>query len=27
WNELCSTIAAGGYSDTLVQRSAAPAEG
>ncbi|RUZ96120.1 DUF1284 domain-containing protein, partial [Mesorhizobium sp. M7A.F.Ca.US.006.01.2.1] len=26
-NELCSTIAAGGYSDTLVQRSAAPAEG
>ncbi|RUY01988.1 DUF1284 domain-containing protein, partial [Mesorhizobium sp. M7A.F.Ca.CA.004.04.1.1] len=25
--ELCSTIAAGGYSDTLVQRSAAPAEG
>uniref|UniRef100_UPI0010A9514A DUF1284 domain-containing protein n=1 Tax=Mesorhizobium TaxID=68287 RepID=UPI0010A9514A len=24
WNELCSTIAAGGYSDTLVQRSASP---
>ncbi|MDF3153476.1 DUF1284 domain-containing protein [Mesorhizobium sp. XAP10] len=27
WNELCSTIAAGGYSDTLVQRSASPGEG
>ena len=27
WNELCGTIAAGGYSDTLVQRSASPAEG
>ncbi|MER9434720.1 DUF1284 domain-containing protein [Mesorhizobium sp. M0239] len=27
WNELCSTIAAGGYSDALVQRSASPAEG
>ncbi|RWC32801.1 MAG: DUF1284 domain-containing protein [Mesorhizobium sp.] len=26
WNELCSTIAAGGYSDTLVQRSASPGE-
>ncbi|ADV14174.1 DUF1284 domain-containing protein [Mesorhizobium ciceri] len=27
WNELCSTIAAGGYSDTLVQRPASPGEG
>ncbi|RUZ13437.1 DUF1284 domain-containing protein, partial [Mesorhizobium sp. M7A.F.Ca.CA.002.15.1.1] len=27
WNELCSTIAAGGYSDTLVQRSASPGKG
>jgi hypothetical protein len=26
WNELCGTIAAGGYSDTLVQRSASPGE-
>jgi hypothetical protein len=26
WNELCGTIAAGGYSDTLVRRSASPAE-
>jgi hypothetical protein len=26
WNGLCSTIAAGGYSDTLVQRSASPGE-
>lgn len=26
WNELCSTIATGGYSDTLVQRSASPDE-
>ncbi|PWJ92633.1 hypothetical protein C8D77_102406 [Mesorhizobium loti] len=27
WNELCSTIAAGGYSDTLVHRSASPGKG
>ncbi|KRB15037.1 2Fe-2S ferredoxin [Mesorhizobium sp. Root695] len=27
WNELCSTIAAGGYSGTLVQRSASSGEG